>query len=171
LPRLLADAKRRVRVQVMDYAPLSFGPERSRPFYAVIDNALRGAAARGVQIELMVANWNTKKPDIAWLKSLALVPNVQIKVVTIPPASSGFIPFARVIHSKLMTIDDEIAWVGTSNWTGGYLDNSRNLELVLHSTAMSGRLDRLYQQLWDSVYAEPLKLDYDYPTPKPGGES
>lgn len=60
LPRLLADAKRRVRVQVMDYAPLSFGPERSRPFYAVIDNALRGAAARGVQIELMVANWNTK---------------------------------------------------------------------------------------------------------------
>ena len=32
LPRLLAGAKRRVRVQVMDYAPLSFGPERSRPF-------------------------------------------------------------------------------------------------------------------------------------------
>lgn len=60
LPRLLAGAKRRVRVQVMDYAPLSFGPERSRPFYAVIDNALRSAAARGVQIELMVANWNTK---------------------------------------------------------------------------------------------------------------
>ena len=60
LPRLLAGAKRRVRVQVMDYAPLSFGPERSRPFYAVIDNALRNAAARGVQIELMVANWNTK---------------------------------------------------------------------------------------------------------------
>ena len=45
-----------------------------------------------------------------------------------------------MIHSKLMTIDDEIAWVGTSNWTGGYLDNSRNLELVLHSAAMSGRL-------------------------------
>lgn len=47
LPRLLAGAKRRVRVQVMDYAPLSFGPERSRPFYAVTDNALRSAAARG----------------------------------------------------------------------------------------------------------------------------
>ena len=93
------------------------------------------------------------------------MPNVQIKVVTIPPASSGFIPFARVIHSKLMTIDDEIAWVGTSNWTGGYLDNSRNLELVMHSAAMSGRLDQLYQQLWNSVYAEPLRLDYDYPTP------
>ncbi|CAI1783680.1 phospholipase D-like domain-containing protein [Serratia proteamaculans] len=171
LPRLLATAKQRVRVQVMDYAPLSYGPEHSRPYYAVIDNALRSAAARGVKIELMVANWNTKKPDIAWLKSLAVVPNVQVKIVTIPPASSGFIPFARVIHSKMMTIDGETAWIGTSNWTGGYLDNSRNLELVLHSPAMSQRVDKLYSQLWDSVYAEPIKLDYDYPAPKPGGES
>jgi phosphatidylserine/phosphatidylglycerophosphate/cardiolipin synthase-like enzyme len=171
LPRLLATAKQRVRVQVMDYAPLSYGPEHSRPYYAVIDNALRSAAARGVQVELMVANWNTKKPDIAWLKSLAVVPNVQIKIVTIPPASSGFIPFARVIHSKIMTIDGATAWIGTSNWTGGYLDNSRNLELVLHNPAMSQRVDKLYSQLWDSVYAEPIKLDYDYPAPKPGGES
>jgi phosphatidylserine/phosphatidylglycerophosphate/cardiolipin synthase-like enzyme len=171
LPRLLATAKQRVRVQVMDYAPLSYGPEHSRPYYAVIDNALRSAAARGVQVELMVANWNTKKPDIAWLKSLAVVPNVQVKIVTIPPASSGFIPFARVIHSKIMTIDGTAAWIGTSNWTGGYLDNSRNLELVLHNPAMSQRVDKLYSQLWDSVYAEPIKLDYDYPTPKPGGES
>ncbi len=171
LPRLLATAKQQVRVQVMDYAPLSYGPERSRPYYAVIDNALRSAAARGVKIELMVANWNTKKPDIAWLKSLSVVPNVQIKIVTIPPASSGFIPFARVIHSKIMTIDGETAWIGTSNWTGGYLDNSRNLELVLHNPLMSQRVDKLYSQLWNSVYAEPLKLDYDYPTPKPGGES
>lgn len=171
LPRLLAAAKQQVRVQVMDYAPLSYGPERSRPYYAVIDNALRSAAARGVKIELMVANWNTKKPDIAWLKSLSVVPNVQIKIVTIPPASSGFIPFARVIHSKIMTIDGETAWIGTSNWTGGYLDNSRNLELVLHNPLMSQRVDKLYSQLWNSVYAEPLKLDYDYPAPKPGGES
>ncbi|WP_413478190.1 phospholipase D-like domain-containing protein [Serratia proteamaculans] len=171
LPRLLATAKQRVRVQVMDYAPLSYGPEHSRPYYAVIDNALRSAAARGVKIELMVANWNTKKPDIAWLKSLAVVPNVQIKIVTVPPASSGFIPFARVIHSKMMIIDGETAWIGTSNWIGGYLDNSRNLELVLHSPAMSQRVDKLYSQLWDSVYAEPIKLDYDYPAPKPGGES
>ena len=164
LPCLLAGAKRRVRVQVMDYAPLSFGPERSRPFYAVIDNALRSGGARGAD-RADGGQLEHQKPDIAWLKSLALVPNVQIKVVTIPPASSGFIPFARVIHSKLMTIDDEIAWVGTSNWTGGYLDNSRNLELVMHSAAMSGRLDQLYQQLWNSVYAEPLRLDYDYPQP------
>ncbi|SQJ29961.1 Cardiolipin synthase [Serratia rubidaea] len=169
LPRLLAAAQRRVRVQVMEYAPLSFGPGRSRPYYAVIDNALRGAAARGVQVELMVADWNTKKPEIAYLKSLALLPNVQLKVVTIPAASSGFIPYARVIHSKIMTIDEQLAWVGTSNWSGGYLDNSRNLELVLHNDALTARLDQLYQQLWDSPYAVALRIEEDYPTPRPGG--
>lgn len=168
LPKLLAEAKQRVRVQVMDYAPLSFGPGRTRPYYAVIDNALRSAAARGVKVELMVADWNAKQPDINYLKSLALVPNVQIKVVHIPAAKTGFIPFARVIHSKIMTIDNNLAWVGTSNWTGGYLDNSRNLEVVLQHTPITARLDALYSQLWDSAYAEPLKIDYEYPALHPG---
>lgn len=169
LPRLLAQAKTRVRVQVMDYAPLSYGPNRTRPYYAVIDNALRSAAARGVQVELMVANWSTKKPNIAYLKSLAVLPNVEVKIVTLPEASSGFIPFARVIHSKIMTIDQQKAWVGTSNWSGGYLDNSRNLEIVMQSPAMTARIDALYAQLWNSEYAQPIQLDKDYPAPRPGG--
>lgn len=171
LPQLLASAKNSIRVQVMDYAPLSYGPQRSRPFYPLIDNALRSAAARGVHIELMVANWNTDRPDIDWLKSLALVPGVQVKIVTIPPASSGFIPYARVIHSKIMILDDRLAWIGTSNWRGGYFDNSRNLELVMNNESMAQRLDQLYQQLWHSPYAAALRIDYDYPPPQPGGES
>ena len=170
LPRLLASAKSRIRVQVMDYAPLAWGEKGSRPFYAPIDNALRSAAARGVQVELMVANWNLKKPEVFWLKSLSLVPNVQLKVVTIPPASRGFIPFARVVHSKLMTIDGTTAWVGTSNWSGGYFDNSRNLELVLNNASMAARVDALYSQLWNSRYAAPIKVDFDYPVPHPGRE-
>lgn len=170
LPQLLASAKSRIRVQVMDYAPLAWGEKGSRPFYAPIDNALRSAAARGVQVELMVANWNLKKPEVFWLKSLSLVPNVQLKVVTIPPASRGFIPFARVVHSKLMTIDGTTAWVGTSNWSGGYFDNSRNLELVLNNASMAARVDALYSQLWNSRYAAPIKVDFDYPVPHPGRE-
>ncbi|WP_294910768.1 phospholipase D-like domain-containing protein [Tatumella sp. UBA2305] len=168
LPRLLANAKSRIRVQVMDYAPLSWGEHGNRAFYAPIDNALRSAAARGVKIELMVSNWNLKKPDVFWLKSLSLVPNVQLKVVTIPQASRGFIPYARVVHSKIMTIDGTVAWIGTSNWSGGYLDNSRNLELVLNSVPMTARVDALFSQLWNSQYAQPVRVDYDYPVPHPG---
>ena len=56
--------------ELLDYAPLSYGKGGSRPYYAVIDNAIRAAAARGVTIKLMVSNWNTEQPAIAYLKSL-----------------------------------------------------------------------------------------------------
>ncbi|QXG24516.1 phospholipase [Pseudomonas viridiflava] len=168
LPRLLAAARREVRVQLLDYAPLSYGPDKARPYYAVIDNAIRSAAARGVSIKLMVSDWNTGMPEVAYLKSLALVPNVQVRVVTLPVAAQGFIPYARVIHSKTMDIDDQVAWVGTSNWLGGYLDNSRNLEVVMHDSSMASRIGALHRQLWDSPYASPLEIGHDYPEPHPG---
>ncbi|KPW19823.1 Phospholipase D family protein [Pseudomonas cannabina pv. alisalensis] len=168
LPRLLAQAKSEVRVQLLDYAPLSYGPDKTRPYYAVIDNALRSAAARGVSIKLMVSDWNTGMPEVAYLKSLALVPNVQVRIVTLPMAAQGFIPYARVIHSKTMELDNQIAWVGTSNWLGGYLDNSRNLEVVMHDSKIATRIGLLHAQLWDGPYAQPIDINRDYPEPHPG---
>jgi phosphatidylserine/phosphatidylglycerophosphate/cardiolipin synthase-like enzyme len=168
LPRLLSEAKHEVRVQLLDYAPLSYGPDKTRPYYAVIDNAVRAAAARGVSIKLMVSNWNTDALELPYLKSLAVLPNVQIKIVTLPQAKQGFIPYARVIHSKTLEIDGQVAWVGTSNWLGGYLDNSRNLEVVMRSEAMAKRIGQLHEQLWDGPYAKALDVTADYPAPHPG---
>lgn len=168
LPRLLGEAKKEVRVQLLDYAPLSYGPDRTRPYYAMIDNAVRAAAARGVSIKLMVSNWNTEALELPYLKSLAVLPNVEVKIVTLPEAKQGFIPYARVIHSKTMEIDGQVAWVGTSNWLGGYFDNSRNLEVVMRSEAMAKRVGDLHEQLWDGPYAKALEVTSEYPQPHPG---
>ncbi|MGY2275474.1 MULTISPECIES: phospholipase D-like domain-containing protein [Pseudomonas] len=168
LPRLLSEAKHEVRVQLLDYAPLSYGPDKTRPYYAVIDNAVRAAAARGVSIKLMVSNWNTDTLELPYLKSLAVLPNVHIKIVTLPEAKQGFIPYARVIHSKTMEIDGQVAWIGTSNWLGGYLDNSRNLEVVMRSEAMAKRIGELHEQLWDGPYAKTLDVTAEYAAPHPG---
>ncbi|MYM30786.1 DUF1669 domain-containing protein [Duganella sp. CY15W] len=168
LPALLAEAKEEVRIQLLDYAPLSYGPKGTRPYYAVIDNAVRAAANRGVKIKLMVSNWNLEKPAQAYLKSLAVLPNVEIRIVTLPVASTGFIPFARVIHSKTMVIDNQIAWVGTSNWSGGYMDLSRNLEVVMRNEKMAQRLAALQEQTWSSSYAQPLDINKQYPKPAKG---
>jgi phosphatidylserine/phosphatidylglycerophosphate/cardiolipin synthase-like enzyme len=165
LPALLADAKSEVRIQLLDYAPLSYGPKGTRPYYAVIDNAVRAAANRGVKIKLMVSNWNLEQPALAYLKSLAMLPNVEIRVVTLPVASSGFIPFARVIHSKTMVIDNQIAWVGTSNWAGGYMDLSRNMEVVMRNEKMAQRLAAMQEQTWTSQYAQALDINKQYPKP------
>jgi phosphatidylserine/phosphatidylglycerophosphate/cardiolipin synthase-like enzyme len=168
LPALLAEAKSEVRIQLLDYAPLSYGPKGTRPYYAVIDNAVRAAAGRGVKIKLMVSNWNLENPAQVYLKSLAILPNVEIRVVTLPVASTGFIPFARVIHSKTMVIDNQIAWVGTSNWSGGYMDLSRNLEVVMRSEKMAQRLAALHEQTWSSAYAQTLDFNKQYPKPAKG---
>lgn len=168
LPRLLSEAQHEVRVQLLDYAPLSYGPDKTRPYYAVIDNAVRAAAARGVSIKLMVSNWNTDALELPYLKSLAVLPNVQIKIVTLPEAKQGFIPYARVTHSETLEIDGKVAWVGTSNWLGGYLDNSRNLEVVMRSEMMARRIGDLHEQLWDGPYARALNVTDEYPAPHPG---
>ncbi|TFW30357.1 phospholipase D-like domain-containing protein [Duganella callida] len=168
LPALLAEAKSEVRIQLLDYAPLSYGPKGTRPYYAVIDNAVRSAANRGVKIKLMVSNWNLEQPAQVYLKSLAILPNVEIRVVTLPVASTGFVPFARVIHSKTMVIDNQVAWVGTSNWAGGYMDLSRNLEVVMRNEKMAQRIAALHEQTWSSAYAQPLDINKQYPKPAKG---
>ncbi len=165
LPALLAEARSEVRIQLLDYAPLAFGSGKKREYYAVMDNAIRAALARGVNVKLMVSDWNTEKPAIDYLKSLAVLPGMEVRIVTIPRDASGCIPFARVIHSKTMTIDGQLAWIGTSNWSGGYLDKSRNLEVVVRNDALAKRVEGLHQQLWSSSLAQGVQIDKAYEVP------
>lgn len=167
---LIASAQSEINIQVMQYAPLYYRAGK-REFYGFIDNSLRAAAARGVKVNLMIADWNIKYPDIDWIKSLALIPNIQIKIVTIPKSKDGFIPFARVIHSKYMTIDHQTAWVGTSNWSGGYFEQSRNLDIVLNDHLdITQQLDRQYAELWNSDYAKPIDIHTPYRVVNPAKE-
>ncbi len=164
LVTLIASARTELAIQLLDYNPTTRGkPQR---FYAPLDNALRDAAVRGVKIRLLVSSWNTDIKSIIHLKSLSVLPGVEIKILTVPESKQGAIPFARVIHSKYMVADEKTSWIGTSNWAGGYLDSSRNLELVVHDEALAARVARIHAHLWGSPYAEPLDLSKKYPTPR-----
>jgi len=164
LVHLIGQAKQEVRIQVLDYS----AAYRDNSYYGVIDVALRAAAARGVKVKLMVSHWNQEKPGIESLKSLSLMPNVEIRIVTIPRAKEGKIPYARVNHSKIMAIDDKIAWIGTSNWKGGYLDRLRNLELVVKDEKLARRIAQLHEQLWSSEYSAKIDPSRNYPMPDKG---
>ncbi|UTH72877.1 phospholipase D-like domain-containing protein [Chromobacterium sp. IIBBL 290-4] len=162
LPRLMAEAKQEVRVQLLDYVPLSYGKPRN--YYPLFDNAIRSALARGVKVKLMVSDWNLEAPGVDYLKSLAVLPGMELRVVTVP-RDGACIPFARVIHTKTMTIDGKIAWVGTSNWSGGYLDKSRNLEVVLRNETMAQRIAALHEQTWSTPMAAPIDVNRHYQAP------
>ncbi|GGY25884.1 phospholipase D-like domain-containing protein [Paludibacterium paludis] len=165
LPALIGQARSEVRIQLLDYVPLAFGDGKRRAYYAVIDNAIRAALARGVKVKLMVSDWNAVKPDIDYLKSLAVLPGMEVRIVTVPPVREGCIPFARVIHSKTMTIDGKLAWIGTSNWSGGYMDTSRNLEVVVRNASLAGRVAALHEAAWSSLMARPVRAGEEYAVP------
>ncbi|MEC8422664.1 MAG: phospholipase D-like domain-containing protein, partial [Myxococcota bacterium] len=125
-----------------------------RQTWSVLDDALRDAAARGVRVELMVSDWSKKGHKLDVAQDLARVEGVTVKFVVIPDWSGGFIDFARTIHAKYMTVDGRWSWIGTSNWARGYFYNSRNVGLVIGGTAFAQDLDRVFQRIWDSTYAE-----------------
>lgn len=163
LERAIAGARERVRLQALAYEVVGHDQVEWR----ALDDALRAAAARGVKVELMVADWSKSGNKLASVQALARVPNVSVKFVAIPEASTGFIPFARVVHSKLVVVDGAWSWLGTSNLSRDYFYGSRNLGLVVDGAAFAQRLDGVFEDLWTSPYAEPVDPDRtDYQPPR-----
>jgi len=153
---LLDQARLNIRVQLLTYSPIS-GQDR---YWLVLDNALRAAAVRGVQVRLLVSDWVLGGRSLPHLKALTLIPNLEVKVVSIPEAKEGHIPFSRTIHSNYLVVDDAHLALGTSNWEESYFSDSRNIELIFRDSPLSAQAARIFDRLWTSHYAfslDPMK--------------
>ena len=155
-------AEERVRVQLLSYAVVGYDKSE----WCVLDDALRAAAARGVAVELLVANWSKKGSKLASLKSLQQVEGITVRFANIPEHSEGFIPFSRVVHSKVLVVDQDWAWVGTSNWSKDYFHGSRNIGLVLEGAEAGRQLNDYFAQIWVSDYCETVDPEAEYSPPK-----
>ncbi len=167
LPRIidaLDAAQDSIHVTVLTYSPVA----RNDVYWPELDDALRRAAVRGVKVELMVADWSKRKPVIDHLKSLVVIPGLSVRLVTIPQAASGFIPYARVTHAKYLTVDGDVCWLGTSNWEKTYFYATRNVGVIVHGRELPAELDRDFNDLWTSPYAYDLKCDATYEAPRVG---
>lgn len=163
--KLIDGAEKQVEIQLLSYHSVSGGK-----FYEKIENALRRAAARGVQVQMIVSNWNTRPPGIEYLKSLQLIPNIEIRISSIPEWSGGFIPFARVEHCKYLAVDDRWVWLGTSNWSYSYFHTSRNLGLVLESREVNRIVRKIFRKSWESDYCRTVDPCREYVPPRVAGE-
>jgi phosphatidylserine/phosphatidylglycerophosphate/cardiolipin synthase-like enzyme len=126
----------------------------------VLDNALRAAAVRGVKVRLLVSDWVLGGRALPHLKALTLIPNLEVKVVSIPEAKEGHIPFARTVHSKYLVVDGTQLALGTSNWEESYFAESRNVELIFRDSPLATQAAGIFDRLWNSRYAialEPTK--------------
>lgn len=162
LVQLIDGAQERVRVQLLNYKTSDYQGR----YFDELDAALRRAAARKVQVELLVADWSKKKWTIEALQSLQCMPRIDVKLVTIPEHSSGFIPFARVVHAKYLVVDGQRSWLGTSNWGRDYFHQSRNVGLIVDGSVFASQLDGFFEQLWSSEYAELVQPGAQYEPPR-----
>ncbi len=167
LPRIVAlidGAQRSVRVQLLTYRAVG----RDGEYFERLESALRRAAARGVEVHLLLADWSKRRGTIEGLQSLQALPGISVRLVTVPPWSGGFIPYARVIHAKYLVVDGRAAWIGTSNWERDYFFASRNVGLVVHGHTFAGRLADYFLENWNDPYAEPVDPCADYTPPRIG---
>jgi len=165
LPQLLAlidGAQHTLRLQLLSYTTTS----RDGTWWGELDNALRRAAARGVEVQLILADWSKRPGSIQDLQSLQCLRNLEVKLCTIPEWSGGFIPFARVVHAKYLVVDGERAWVGTSNWSKDYFFQSRSVGLVIDGGALPGRLDAFFADNWGSEYVYTVDPSANYEPPR-----
>ena len=149
LVELIGQARESVRVQLLTYSPVA-GQDR---FWPVLDNALRAAAVRGVHVRLMVSDWVLGGRALPHLKALTLIPNLEVKVVSIPEAAEGHIPYARTVHSKYLVVDRMHLVLGTSNWEESYFMGSRNVELIFRDSPLAAQAVRIHDRLWNSRFA------------------
>jgi phosphatidylserine/phosphatidylglycerophosphate/cardiolipin synthase-like enzyme len=163
LLRLIDGARKSVRVQLLTYRPQSRSGETLE-----VDEALRRAARRGVQVELLLADWCKRRGTIEALQELEPLEHLAVRLITIPPAASGHIPYARVAHAKYLVADGANAWLGTSNWERDYFHESRNAGLVIEGGSIPPRLDAFFSGNWTSPYAYPVDPKARYEPPRIG---
>ena len=148
--QLLASARTSIKIQVYQYST-----KATKGAWLMLDNEIRKAANRGVQVKLMV-DAVALKTSASTLKALTASKNIQVRAVTIPQWSGGPIQYARLIHSKYFTVDGSSSWVGTENWSESYFSGCRNVGLIIPSRDTTAQLDQIFDQVWSSAYAAAL---------------
>ena len=144
-----------LRIQVMTLSAIKhYGP---KGWWPQIDAALRDAAARGVDVRIIVADWALGEPMQSYLKSLAVLPHITVKFTRLPPSPQGFIAYARVEHAKYAVADDDSIYIGTGNWEWSYFHTSVDASVFVAGTGPAKRLASIFDRDWNGPYATVLE--------------
>lgn len=144
LLHVIERARKYIDISVMNYSPrMEF--KWPHKYWPRIEDALRRAAIeRGIRVRLLFSSWGASKPlETVWYNSLNAVQSTYLKGGAIHvklfkvPAYDDFqksIPFGRVKHDKYMVTDRDL-YIGTSNWTPDYFENSCGVGIVIRPLA------------------------------------
>ncbi|XP_054855470.1 5'-3' exonuclease PLD3 isoform X2 [Eublepharis macularius] len=166
-------AQKFVCVAVMSYLPtMEFS--HPRRFWPVIDDHLRKVAyEQRVHVRLLMGCWKHSKAIMfPFLRSLAAMQdnrthcNIEVRLFVVPAnETQAKIPYARVNHNKYM-VSDQVAYIGTSNWSGDYFLHTAGSALVVNQSQVEAgvqptvrdQLQAVFERDWNSRYSRELSF-------------
>lgn len=164
LIHVINSAKHSLSLSVMDYSPVYRG--RNTTWWGVED-AIRGAAQRGVRVRLLVGKWPVTQPSgsspnpsvVPYLFSLNMLKNVEVHAMSLPDVTDPWEPYVRVNHAKYVVADGgQSIFVSTSNFTPSYWHESAGISLVMEgASAVSAGLDAIFERNWGSQFSKTLE--------------
>ncbi|VDM21417.1 unnamed protein product [Wuchereria bancrofti] len=160
-------------IEVMDYFPM-FVYNLPRRYWPVIDNAIRRAILRGVEVKILTAAIHFPEYSLRFLSSLEALNRIndssmEVKIFKVPTDVSmqHIMKRERRMHTKFL-VTDTVAVIGTSNWSGDYFDGgTTGVAFVLNQTKASLEKRHFIRDLryiflshWSSNYTHDV-LDYE----------
>lgn len=115
----------------------------NHPSRDILD-ALIAAKARGVDVFVLLDNDRRTDPyksTVINAGAITILTNGGVSVRVDKPE--------KLLHSKVVLVDDNICVIGSHNWTAGSYFQFDDLSFVIVSTEASVRMRQRYNELWD----------------------
>jgi phosphatidylserine/phosphatidylglycerophosphate/cardiolipin synthase-like enzyme len=146
------------RTLVLAQYDFNLGPETA----AVVGDAIKGAAARGVDVRFMY-NVDHRLPIPV---PPPPEPDVQlIGTLGVPEKPIAGVP--DLMHHKYVVRDGESVWTGSLNWTDDSWSRQENVVAIVDSPAIAASFTKDFDQLWKAGTVEetgrvdPAHVDVD----------
>ncbi|VDK46849.1 unnamed protein product, partial [Cylicostephanus goldi] len=157
------NARESLDIHVMDYFPLIVYT-RPKKYFPTIDDAIRRAVLRGVQVRILSAALHYPELGVRFLRSLAALNNVdenatiEVKIFKVPSDDLDNIVISRErrTHNKFMVSESAVI-IGTSNWSGDYFVGGTTGAAIIIKQKKGKRT--IFDRDWNSEYAHSLE-DY-----------
>ncbi|MFZ1320412.1 MAG: phospholipase D-like domain-containing protein [Ignavibacteria bacterium] len=159
LVKIISNTKEKLFIQIYSFSDKD---RYDTLLFDRIENALKESAGRNVKIRMLIPDWEIGGSSQEFIKKFSQTKNIEIKIISIPLYSEGFIPFARVDHSKYMIADSDISWISTSNWESGYFRHSRNVSMVIKNIPVNNELRGAFEMGWTSPYSKKIEINKNY---------
>ncbi len=132
--------------------------------YKPVIESLEKAAKRNVEICAIIDNQDSNKPDKK-NNNGELVGFPEQKLESLG-ALIKWDKFSRTMHRKVAVVDEEVVWIGSTNWTNGGFEKNNEIDIRLHDPEIAKEIIEKFNNDWENaVESYPIKGENPDPDP------